>query len=364
MREFIKFIVNNTCYLWNKKNDISIKPTHIIIHSTATPGVMAKEWFNRWNKSSIKVAVHAFIDDLEFWQLLPFNMWAWGVGGKANGYSLQIEMCEDKAHSEDYFRKVLANTIKKVAQWCKEFSIPVDKVIGHYEARILGLGSNHADPRHWWSKFGYTMDKFRSDVEKAIEGDIKEESIKPTDEKICIENLNLRYGPGMNFKILATMPKGKKIDIYSVSGIWAKVKYKDLEGYCSMNYLKESLTGYVIASVLNVRAGRGISHPILKQIRKGDPVVLYGLKDGWWETPAGYVSADWISYEKIAAPVVVKTKEGIVTAKIGLNVRKSPGGAKVGALKYGAKVKIYEKSGSWYRIGRNQWVSATYVKLA
>src|SRR5690554_6631457 len=98
MREFIKFIVNIACYLWNKKNDISIKPTHIIIHSTATPGVMAKEWFNRWNKSSIKVAVHAFIDDLEFWQLLPFNFWAWGVGGKANGYALQIEMCEDKAH--------------------------------------------------------------------------------------------------------------------------------------------------------------------------------------------------------------------------------------------------------------------------
>jgi len=83
----------------------------------------------------------------------------------------------------------------------------VANVVGHYEAYLKKIGSNHADPRHWWSKFGYTMDMFRADVEKAIDGPIKEESKKPIDEKICIENLNLRYGPGMNFIILATMPK-------------------------------------------------------------------------------------------------------------------------------------------------------------
>lgn len=57
----------------------------------------------------------------------------------------------------------------------------------------------------------------------------------------------------------------------------------------------------------------------------------------------------------------MKTKEGVVTAKIGLNVRKTPGEAKVGALRYGTRVKIYEQSGSWYRIGIDQWVSATYI---
>lgn len=52
MKEFIQFIVLNACYVWNKLNKISIKPTHIIIHSTATPGVMARAWFSRWNKSA------------------------------------------------------------------------------------------------------------------------------------------------------------------------------------------------------------------------------------------------------------------------------------------------------------------------
>ena len=362
MKAFIQFIIQNPCYIWNKKNNISIKPTHIIIHSTATPGVMAKEWFNRWNKSSIMVAVHAFIDDLEFWQLLPFNMWAWGVGGKANGYSLQIEMCEDKEHSEVYFRKVLSNTIKKVAQWCKEYNIPVDHVIGHYEARLLGIGSNHSDPRHWWSKFGYTMDMFRDDVKNAMDNPVVPAPDKPIDEKVCSENLNVRYGPGTNFKILATMPQGTKVELYSVSGSWAKVRYKGIDGYCSTTYLKESLTGYVMATVLNVRAGRGASNAIISKLKKGAPVTLYSLQGGWWETPTGYVSADWISLDKVHAPAEVKLKEGIVTATAGLNVRKSPGGAKVGALKHGTRVKIYEQSGSWYRIGANQWVSSAYIK--
>lgn len=363
MKEFIQFILRNPCYVWNKKNNISIKPTHIIIHSTATPGVMAKEWFNRWNKSSIMVAVHAFIDDLEFWQLLPFNMWAWGVGGKANGYSLQIEMCEDKNHSEAYFRNVLTNTIKKVAQWCKEFNIPVEHVIGHYEARLLGIGSNHSDPRHWWSKFGYTMDMFRDDVKKAMDKPVVSAPDKPIDEKVCSENLNVRYGPGTNFKILATMPQGTKVEIFAVSGSWAKVKYKGIEGYCSTAYLKESLTGYVTASVLNVRAGRGVSNAIIGKLKKGAPVTLYGLQGGWWETPTGYVSADWISLDKVATPVEVKLQEGIVTATAGLNVRKSPGGQKVGALKYGTKVKIYEQSGSWYRIGKEEWGYSNYINV-
>ena len=60
-------------------------------------------------------------------------------------------------------------------------------------------------------------------------------------------------------------------------------------------------------------------------------------------TPTRYVSVDWISLAKVGAPVEVKLQEGTVTA--GLNVRKSPVGAKVGALNYGTKVKILEQSG-------------------
>lgn len=46
-----------------------------------------------------------------------------------------------------------------------------------------------------------------------------------------------------------------------------------------------------------------------------------------------------------------KEEYGIVTSVVGLNVREQPtiDSEKIGALEYGAKVKILEESGDWYR---------------
>ncbi|NCC45244.1 MAG: peptidoglycan-binding protein LysM, partial [Clostridia bacterium] len=42
-----KFMTRNDCYTAGRK----ITPKGIMVHSTATPGVMAADWFSRWNKS-------------------------------------------------------------------------------------------------------------------------------------------------------------------------------------------------------------------------------------------------------------------------------------------------------------------------
>ena len=62
MKIIEKFMIRNDCYLAGRK----ITPKGIMVHSTATPGVMAGEWFARWNKSykagetDRQVCVHAF----------------------------------------------------------------------------------------------------------------------------------------------------------------------------------------------------------------------------------------------------------------------------------------------------------------
>lgn len=62
-------------------------------------------------------------------------------------------------------------------------------------------------------------------------------------------------------------------------------------------------------------------------------------------------------------PVVTSTYTRYVNAKIGLNVRNAPNGAKVGALANGAQVTVYETSGSWSRIAQG-WVSSNYLANA
>ena len=44
-----------------------------------------------------------------------------------------------------------------------------------------------------------------------------------------------------------------------------------------------------------------------------------------------------------------------------LNVRKTPNGVKVGSLKKGTEVTVYETSSGWSRIGTNKWVSNDYL---
>jgi len=72
MKLFTKYMTRNDCYTAGRK----ITPKGIMVHSTAVPGVMAAEWFSRWNKSykageiNRQVCVHAFVDDKEVWQYL------------------------------------------------------------------------------------------------------------------------------------------------------------------------------------------------------------------------------------------------------------------------------------------------------
>ena len=50
--------------------------------------------------------------------------------------------------------------------------------------------------------------------------------------------LNIRSGAGMNYKILGAMPKGAKVTVLSDAGNgWVKVKYKNIRGYSSKQYL-------------------------------------------------------------------------------------------------------------------------------
>lgn len=50
-----------------------------------------------------------------------------------------------------------------------------------------------------------------------------------------------------------------------------------------------------------------------------------------------------------------------VKVNTSLNVRNSPGGEKVGSLKNGTKVTIFETNGMWAKIGENRWVSVAYL---
>ena len=90
------YITQNDSY----KNGKTITPKGVMVHSTATPGVMAATWPARWNKPGVEVSVHAFVDDTGVVQTLPWNRKAWHCGTaysggpSANSTHISFEMCE------------------------------------------------------------------------------------------------------------------------------------------------------------------------------------------------------------------------------------------------------------------------------
>jgi len=129
MKLFTKYMTRNDCYTAGRK----ITPKGIMVHSTAVPGVMAAEWFSRWNKSykageiNRQGCVHAFVDYKVVWQYLPWEHRGWHAGGAANNTHIGFEICEpagfsyksgsvmvgyDAAKQEDYFRKAWQNSVE------------------------------------------------------------------------------------------------------------------------------------------------------------------------------------------------------------------------------------------------------------
>ena len=165
--------------LWTKsdalKNSKRTKTTGIMVHSTATPGVMAQAFRDRWNKPGLGKSVHFFVDDKEAIQCMPLELKAGhcgrGTSGQtANDTHLSFEMCEPKNWQTDeaYFQKVYQNAVDLTAELCRQYGLTEKDVISHAEGYKAGIASNHADVGHWFPLFSKSMEDFRSDVKAQL----------------------------------------------------------------------------------------------------------------------------------------------------------------------------------------------------
>ncbi|MGL4774115.1 MAG: SH3 domain-containing protein [Clostridium sp.] len=205
-------------------------------------------------------------------------------------------------------------------------------------------------------------------------------------------SLNVRSGAGTNYSIVASLSKGKKVEIIGESGDWYKIKFDGKEGYASKQYIKvdsgsneskpeppkpqpePSKTGIVnVSTSLNVRSGAGTNYSIVASLSKGKKVEIVGESGDWYKIKfdgkEGYVSKKYISVDGQGnTGGSTSTKEGIVQVSNTLNVRSGAGTnySKVGSLSKGEKVTILGESGDWYKIsfsGKEGYVAKQYIQL-
>ena len=203
------FMTNSTCFKETRKMDIK----GVLLHSTGANNPNLKRYVqpsrddanyaslmqklgqnvagNDWNHQELQAGLNAWIGklangEITSVQTMPWEYRPWGCGsgnaGSCNDGWIQFEICEDNLADNGYFNQIYKEACELTAYLCKLYNLNpkgtvnfknknVPVILCHQDSARLGLGSNHADVYHWFTKFGKDMEQFRSDVAKLIAGD-------------------------------------------------------------------------------------------------------------------------------------------------------------------------------------------------
>ena len=178
----------------------TIVPRGVMVHSTGADNPDLRRYVqpdggllgvnangNHWNRPGVRACVHAFVGKLADGsvaavQTLPWEHRGWHAGsgkrGSANNTHIAFEICEDGLDDPAYFAEVYGTAVELTAMLCKAYRLDphsAGTVIDHSEGHRLGIASNHGDVKHWFSRFGKTMDGFRRDVAEEMEDEMTQE---------------------------------------------------------------------------------------------------------------------------------------------------------------------------------------------
>ena len=201
MKIIQQYLTRNECYRAGR----TIRPHGIMVHSTGAnnpsvaryvPGdeeIGRNTYGNHWDQTNteykakfdkkLNKCAHAFVGkfadgSVGTVQTLPWNRRGWhcgrGKNGSGNDTHISFEICEDGLTDASYFKAVYQEAVELTAMLCREYNLdPMADgvVICHQEGYRRGIASNHADVLHWFPKFGKTMDDFRTDVARRMEGE-------------------------------------------------------------------------------------------------------------------------------------------------------------------------------------------------
>ncbi|TKC20050.1 SH3 domain-containing protein [Robertmurraya kyonggiensis] len=194
---------------------------------------------------------------------------------------------------------------------------------------------------------------------------------------ISVEDLNVREGPGLSYKVIEKVQKNKQFTLVKEQGDWYQIKLSSGKSGWVANWLvskKEttsttnatSQNGTITGSNVRVRTGAGTSYQVVGSLNKGDTVEILEQSGSWLKINAkigkGWISKDYVKTNQVQAAA---TKSGKVTAS-NLNVRSTPAlnGKVLGKLAKGTAVTIHSEKTGWVEItfnGQRAWVSSEFV---
>ncbi len=196
--------------------------------------------------------------------------------------------------------------------------------------------------------------------------------------------VNMRSGPGTNYQIIDTIPKGTVAEVLSQQDGWVKIYSARISGWVSASYveIKQTPKVTVTGETVNLRSGPGTSYSKTGEALRGDQLTLIEKQGDWYKvkTASGticYISTAYAQtsnqtastpdrQETAASPNSGTQKVQVVNGPI--NVRSGPGPTfeKIGMVEDQAVYQVVSKKDDWFQISlpgnKTAWVAGWLVK--
>ncbi len=247
-----------------------LKPKYITIHNTANTGVGADAEnhaiYMQGSGKNSTASYHYVVDDKEIYRLLPDNEVAWHAGdgeyGTGNRQSLAIEICENV---EGNLLNATNNAVELTAYLMKLYDIPLSNVVQHnyWSGKNCPNRIRKGEPYNWqtflnkvkaeftkkektlyrvrktWSNSASQIGAYTnlSNAQKACDMAGKDyyvfdnngKAIYPNVNqsyrvKVMVDALNIRSGPGTQYKINGCIRDCGVYTIIETKGNWARLK--------------------------------------------------------------------------------------------------------------------------------------------
>ncbi len=191
---------------------------------------------------------------------------------------------------------------------------------------------------------------------------------------VTVESLRLRAGPSTSDEILATLEEGVGLTVLGKKEGWAQVRWGDLEGWVSAQYLRAEKVQAVDAEFLNLRAEPSLEATVIELAPYGTMLSILEQADGWskvlYRDQVGWMKSDYLTEPAKISPDLLpeapKPSQIKMVTVEALNVRSGPStdAERIQMLPGGTLVTVLEEKDLWRRIqlaNEEAWVYGEYL---
>ena len=298
----IKEKIANKANYGGKRNTKDIK--WIVIHYTAVDGDTDDNEGTAFQNHIVQASAHYFVDSDSVTRSVPDDYVAYSVGGNkypscpttgggkyygqcTNFNSLSIEICDDNKNGVVYpSEQTIANAIELARQKMKEYNIPKENVIRHFDV------NGKLCPMYWCG----TPEKDKQWKEIFHDNlTLKASKYKPGKYRLD-KNLKLRKSAKLTAPSDKTLKKGSVVEITKVSGNWGYIE--NLNRWIAINHctpLVFKIGTYKLTKALRVRKGTSINAEVIKGLKKGTKIKVSQVQGEWGyiEKYKGWIPLKW-----------------------------------------------------------------------